>query len=306
MKIHTSRDVQLALEARQPILALESTIIAHGMPFPDNLKFAQQGELLCRDRGVTPAMIAIINGEIHVGLEKDLLVFIAENDSVRKTSRRELGIAIAEKWHGATTVSSTMYIAHRVGIPVFSTGGIGGVHRGAEYSFDISQDLFALANIPMIVISAGAKAILDLPKTLEMMETLGITVIGYKTNEFPAFYSQSSGYFGIHPVSSSHGVATLFRENVSAGLSASVLVANPVPLKDEIPAQEIESIINASCKTAATKNITGKDLTPFLLGDILDKTSGRSLETNQALAINNIKLGIDVAKELAQSGEVLA
>lgn len=302
MKIHTSRDVQLALEAGQPILALESTIIAHGMPFPDNLKFAQQGELLCRDRGVTPAMIAIINGEIHVGLEKDLLVFIAENDSVRKTSRRELGIAIAEKWHGATTVSSTMYIAHQIGIPVFSTGGIGGVHRGAEYSFDISQDLFALANIPMIVISAGAKAILDLPKTLEMMETLSITVIGYKTNEFPAFYSQSSGYFGIHPVSSSHGVATLFRENVSAGLSASVLVANPVPLKDEIPAQEIETIVKASCKTAATKNITGKDLTPFLLGDILDKTSGRSLETNQALAINNIKLGIDVAKELAQSG----
>ena len=302
MKIHTSRDVQLALEAGQPILALESTIIAHGMPFPDNLEFAQQGELLCRDRGVTPAMIAIINGEIHVGLEKDLLVFIAENDSVRKTSRRELGIAIAEKWHGATTVSSTMYIAHQIGIPVFSTGGIGGVHRGAEYSFDISQDLFALANIPMIVISAGAKAILDLPKTLEMMETLSITVIGYKTNEFPAFYSQSSGYFGIHPVSSSHGVATLFRENVSAGLSASVLVANPVPLKDEIPAQEIETIINASCKAAATQNITGKDLTPFLLGDILDKTSGRSLETNQALAINNIKLGIDVAKELAQSG----
>ena len=306
MKIHTSRDVQLALEAGQPILALESTIIAHGMPFPDNLKFAQQGELLCRDRGVTPAMIAIINGEIHVGLEKDLLVFIAENDSVRKTSRRELGIAIAEKWHGATTVSSTMYIAHQVGIPVFSTGGIGGVHRGAEYSFDISQDLFALANIPMIVISAGAKAILDLPKTLEMMETLGITVIGYKTNEFPAFYSQSSGCFGLHPVSSSHGVATLFRENVSAGLSASVLVANPVPLKDEIPAQEIETILNASCKAAATQNITGKDLTPFLLGDILDKTSGRSLKTNQALAINNITLGIDVAKELAQSEGVLA
>jgi pseudouridine-5'-phosphate glycosidase len=251
-------------------------------------------------------MIAIINGEIHVGLEKDLLIFIAEDDSVRKTSRRELGIAIAEKWHGATTVSSTMYIAHRVGIPVFSTGGIGGVHRGAEYSFDISQDLFALANIPMIVISAGAKSILDLPKTLEMMETLGITVVGYKTNEFPAFYSQSSGCFGIHPVSSSHGVATLFRENVSAGLSVSVLVANPVPLKDEIPAQEIESIINASCKAATTQNITGKDLTPFLLKDILDKTSGRSLETNQALAINNIKLGIGVAKELAQSAEVLA
>ena len=306
MKIHTSKDVQLALKSGQPVLALESTIIAHGMPFPENLKFAQQGESLCRDQGVTPAMIAIINGEIHVGLEKDLLIFIAKDDSVRKTSRRELGIAIAEKWNGATTVSSTMYIAHQVGIPVFSTGGIGGVHRGAEYSFDISQDLFALANTPMVVVSAGAKAILDLPKTLEMMETLGITVVGYKTNEFPAFYSQSSGCFGIHPISSSGGVVALFRENVSAGLSSSVLVANPVPLKDEIPAQEIESIIYDSCKTAATQNITGKDLTPFLLGDILDKTSGRSLETNQALAINNIKLGIDIAKKLAKSREVLS
>ena len=301
MKIHTSKDVQLALKSGQPVLALESTIIAHGMPFPDNLKFAQQGESLCRDQGVTPAMIAIINGEIHVGLEKDLLIFIAKDDSVRKTSRRELGIATAEKWHGATTVSSTMHIARQVGIPVFSTGGIGGVHRGAEYSFDISQDLFALANIPMVVISAGAKAILDLPKTLEMMETLGIAVVGYKTSEFPAFYSQSSGCFGIHSISSSRGVAALFRENISAGLPASVLVANPVPLNDEIPAQEIESIIRASCKAAETQNITGKDLTPFLLGDILDKTSGRSLETNQALAINNIKLGISVAKELAQS-----
>ena len=216
MKIHTSKDVQLALKSGQPVLALESTIIAHGMPFPDNLKFAQQGESLCRDQGVTPAMIAIINGEIHVGLEKDLLIFIAKDDSVRKTSRRELGIAITEKWNGATTVSSTMYIAHQVGIRVFSTGGIGGVHRGAEYSFDISQDLFALANTPMVVVSAGAKAILDLPKTLEMMETLGITVVGYKTNEFPAFYSQSSGCFGIHSISSSRGIAALFRENISA------------------------------------------------------------------------------------------
>ena len=306
MKIHTSKDVQLALKSGQPVLALESTIIAHGMPFPENLKFAQQGESLCRDQGVTPAMIAIINGEIHVGLEKDLLIFIAKDDSVRKTSRRELGIAIAEKWNGATTVSSTMYIAHQVGIPVFSTGGIGGVHRGAEYSFDISQDLFALANTPMVVVSAGAKAILDLPKTLEMMETLGITVVGYKTNEFPAFYSQSSGCFGIHSISSSRGIAALFRENISARLSASVLVANPVPVKDEIPAQEIDSIINASCKAARTQKITGKELTPFLLKDILDKTSGRSLKTNRALAINNIKLGIGVAKKLAKSREVLA
>ncbi len=306
MKIHTSRDVQLALKAGHPILALESTIIAHGMPFPDNLKFAQRGEALCRERGVTPATVAIINGEIYVGLEEDLLKFIAEDDSVRKTSRRELGIAIAEKWHGATTVSSTMHIAHQVGISVFATGGIGGVHRGAEYSFDVSQDLSALAEIPMVVVSAGAKAILDLPQTIEMMETLGISILGYKTGEFPAFYSRESGILGIHSVGSDHEIANIYKANISSGISSAVLVANPVPEKNEIPTQEIESIINASCKAAVTQNITGKDLTPFLLKDILDKTSGRSLETNRALAINNIKLGISVAKELAQSKDAPA
>jgi len=306
MKIHTSRDVQLALKAGRPILALESTIIAHGMPFPDNLKFAQRGEALCRERGVAPATVAIINGEIYVGLEEDLLKFIAEDDSVRKTSRRELGIAVAEKWHGATTVSSTMHIAHQVGISVFATGGIGGVHRGAEYSFDVSQDLSALAEIPMVVISAGAKAILDLPQTIEMMETLGISILGYKTGEFPAFYSRESGILGIHSVESDHEIANIYKANISSGISSAVLVANPVPEKNEIPIQEIESIINASCKAAVTQNIKGKDLTPFLLKDILGKTSGRSLETNRALAINNIKLGISVAKELAKSREVLA
>ncbi len=233
MKIHTSKDVQLALKTGQPILALESTIIAHGMPFPDNLKFAQQGVSLCRDQGVTPAMIAIINGEIHVGLEKDLLIFIAEDDGVRKTSRRELGIAISEKWHGATTVSLTMHIAHQLGISVFATGGIGGVHRGAEYSFDVSQDLSALAEIPMVVISAGAKAILDLPQTIEMMETLGISILGYKTGEFPAFYSRESGILGIHSVGSDHEIANIYKANISSGISSAVLMANPVPEKDE-------------------------------------------------------------------------
>jgi pseudouridine-5'-phosphate glycosidase len=299
MKIHTSRDVQLALESGQPILALESTIIAHGMPFPDNLKFAQQGESLCRDRGVTPAMIAIINGEIHVGLEKDLLIFIAEDDGVRKTSRRELGIAIAEKWHGATTVSSTMHIAHQLGISVFATGGIGGVHRGAEYSFDVSQDLSALAEIPMVVVSAGAKAILDLPKTLEMMETLGITVIGYKTEEFPAFYSRESGILGIHSVGSDHEIANIYKANISSGISSAVLVANPVPEKDEIPRQEIESVIDRACKSAAELNIIGENLTPYLLKEIEQKTGGSSLKANKLLALNNISLGINIVKIMA-------
>ena len=299
MKIHTSKDVQLALETGQPVLALESTIIAHGMPFPDNLKFAQQGEVLCRERGVTPAMIAIINGEIHVGLEKDLLIFIAENDSVRKTSRRELGIAISEKWNGATTVSSTMHIAHQLGISVFATGGIGGVHRGSEHSLDVSQDLSALAEIPMIVVSAGAKAILDLPKTIEMVETLGITVVGYQTGKFPAFYSRESGVSGIHSVDSGHEIANVYKANISSGIYSAVLVANPVPEKDEIPRQEIESVIDRACKSAKKLNIIGKNLTPYLLKEIEEKTGGSSLKTNKLLALNNISLGINIVKEMA-------
>ena len=298
MNINYSKEVQSAKESAMPILALESTIISHGMPFPDNLEFAKQGESLCRGNGVAPATIAILNGEIHVGLKTDQLAFIAEEKSIKKVSRRELGMAMAEKWHGATTVSSTMHIARKVGIPIFATGGIGGVHRGVEHSFDISQDLTALANIPMIVISAGAKAILDIPKTLEMMETLGITVVGYNTDEFPAFYSRESGCFGIHSVLSPANIGDIYNENVSSGLSSAMLVANPVPEKDEIPANEMESIIESACKTAAEQNIIGKDLTPFLLKEIVEKTAGRSLETNKALALNNINLGIQIANEL--------
>jgi len=298
MKIHTSKDVQLALETGQPILALESTIIAHGMPFPDNLKFAQQGESLCRDRGVTPAMIAIINGEIHVGLEKDLLIFIAEDDGVRKTSRRELGIAIAEKWHGATTVSSTMYIAHQVGIPVFSTGGIGGVHRGAEYSFDISQDLFALANIPMIVISAGAKSILDLPKTLEMMETLGITVVGYKTNDFPAFYSRKSGIKIDHRFDDIKLLANGFVKHRSLGFSSGMLVVNPPPKENEISNKVVSGYIENALRRAKELGVSGKNLTPFLLHEVYKESNGESLKTNIALALSNVKLGAEIAVEL--------
>ena len=299
MNINYSKEVRSAKESGRPILVLESTIIAHGMPFPDNLEFAQRGESLCRELGVTPATIGILDGKIHVGLEMEQLEFIAKDDSVKKVSRRELGIAISERWHGATTVSSTMHIAHQSRIPVFATGGIGGVHRGAEFAFDVSQDLTALATISMIVISAGAKTILDIPKTLEMMETLGVPVLGYRTKEFPAFYSRESGCFGIHLVDSSRDIVRIYKENVSAGLSAAILVANPVLEKDEIPANEMESIIESACKTAADQNIIGKELTPFLLKVIVEKTGGKSLETNKALAINNIQLGIEIAKELA-------
>ena len=299
MKIRFSAEVESSLVAGMPVLALESTIIAHGMPHPDNVEFALESESICRQQGVVPATIAVIKGECCVGLEKAQIEFIAKDASTKKVSRRELGVAIAKKWSGGTTVSATMHIAHQSGLSVFSTGGIGGVHRGAEKTFDVSQDLIALSQIPMVVVSAGAKAVLDLPKTLEALETLGIPVLGFETNEFPAFYSRNSGLCGLLRIESPREAAHVYRKNIETGLNMSTLVVNPVPEKDEIPDNEIENIICGAIKYAREKKIKGKDLTPFLLKEIVKKTDGRSLETNKALAINNVNLGIQISKELS-------
>ncbi len=299
MKICFSAEVESSLVAGMPVLALESTIIAHGMPHPDNVEFALESESICRQQGVVPAIIAVIKGECCVGLEKAQIEFIAKDASTKKVSRRELGIAIAKKWSGGTTVSATMHIAHQSGLSVISTGGIGGVHRGAEKTFDVSQDLISLSQIPMIVVSAGAKAVLDLPKTLEALETLGIPVLGFETNEFPAFYSRNSGLCGLLRIESPREAAHVYRKNIETGLNMSTLVVNPVPEKDEIPDNEIENIICGAIKYAREKKIKGKDLTPFLLKEIVKKTDGRSLETNKALAINNVNLGIQISKELS-------
>ena len=299
MKIRFSAEVESSLVAGMPVLALESTIIAHGMPHPDNVEFALESESICRQQGVVPAIIAVIKGECCVGLEKAQIEFIAKDASTKKVSRRELGIAIAKKWSGGTTVSATMHIAHQSGLSVFSTGGIGGVHRGAEKTFDVSQDLISLSQIPMVVVSAGAKAVLDLPKTLEALETLGIPVLGFETNEFPAFYSRNSGLCGLLRIESPREAAHVYRKNIETGLNMSTLVVNPVPEKDEIPDNEIENIICGAIKYAREKKIKGKDLTPFLLKEIVKKTDGRSLETNKALAINNVNLGIQISKELS-------
>jgi pseudouridine-5'-phosphate glycosidase len=269
------------------------------MPHPDNVEFALESEFVCRQQGVFPATIAVIKGECCVGLEKAQIEFIAKDASTKKVSRRELGIAIAKKWSGGTTVSATMHIAHQSGLSVISTGGIGGVHRGAEKTFDVSQDLISLSQIPMIVVSAGAKAVLDLPKTLEALETLGIPVLGFETNEFPAFYSRNSGLCGLLRIESPREAAHVYRKNIETGLNMSTLVVNPVPEKDEIPDNEIENIICGAIKYAREKKIKGKDLTPFLLKEIVKKTDGRSLETNKALAINNVNLGIQISKELS-------
>ena len=299
MKIRFSAEVESSLVAGMPVLALESTIIAHGMPHPDNVEFALESESICRQQGVVPAIIAVVKGECCVGLEKSQIEFIAKDASTKKVSRRELGIAIAKKWSGGTTVSATMHIAHQSGLSVLSTGGIGGVHRGAEKTFDVSQDLISLSQIPMVVVSAGAKAVLDLPKTLEALETLGIPVLGFETNEFPAFYSRNTGLCGLLRIESPREAAHVYRKNIEAGLNMSTLVVNPVPEKDEIPDNEIENIICGAIKYAREKKIKGKDLTPFLLKEIVKKTDGRSLETNKALAINNVNLGIQISKELS-------
>jgi len=299
MKIRFSAEVESSLVAGMPVLALESTIIAHGMPHPDNVEFALESESICRQQGVVPAIIAVIKGECCVGLEKAQIEFIAKDASTKKVSRRELGIAIAKRWSGGTTVSATMHIAHQSGLSVFSTGGIGGVHRGAEKTFDVSQDLTALSQIPMVVVSAGAKAVLDLDKTLEALEALGVPVLGFETNEFPAFYSRNSGLFGLLRIEGPGEAAHVYRKNMEVGLSASTLVVNPVPEKDEIPYNEIEKITYGAIKYAREKKIKGKDLTPFLLKEVVKKTEGRSLETNKALAINNVNLGIQISKELS-------
>jgi len=301
MNLDLSTAVQTALEASQPLLAMESTIIAQGMPYPESLDFAQKAEALCREMGVVPATIAIINGVPQVGLDEAQLKFIAHDGSIRKVSRRELGIAASEQWSGATTVSATMHIAHMAGIPVFATGGIGGVHRGAEYSFDVSQDLTALGEVPMIVVSSGAKAVLDLPKTIEMLETLGVCVVGYKTNTFPAFYSVDSGLEIPHRVNTAKEIVRLFQKTIETGMTKAILIANPVPLNHEIPRKEMEPVIAGAVENARKTGIPGKDVTPFLLEQIVRATDGRSLKTNIALALNNVQLGANIARELSRA-----
>jgi pseudouridine-5'-phosphate glycosidase len=292
------KNVQAALKEKRPVLALESTILAHGMPYPDNVGFALKAEKLIRDNGAVPATIAIINGLVHVGLNEKEINFICFNDNVLKTSLRDLGWITAKKLNGATTVSASIHLAHAVGIKVFATGGIGGVHRNAHLTFDVSQDIIALSKISMVVVSAGAKAILDLPKTLEMLETYSIPVLGYKTEEFPSFYSRESGLKLSATVNTPEEIASIFIHQKLMGLSSALLVANPVPAPDEIPTKKIDFIIENACQLAKQKCIQGNELTPFLLQEIVDKTDGESLKTNKTLALNNIQLGVEISKAL--------
>lgn len=293
-----NHEVEQALSKKQPVLALESTIIAHRMPYPENIEFAKTAESLARKSGVTPATIALLNGNIHVGLNGDQLEILASGNTVEKIAVRDIALAVAQKLTGATTVSATMHLAHLAGIDVFATGGIGGVHRNAEATFDISQDLIELSRTPMIVVSAGVKAILDIPKTLEYLETSAIAVVGYQTKEFPAFYSRSSGSKLNAQFNNPKEIAKTFRAHCDLNLNSALLVANPVPRGAEISKNIIENYINVAIAECSEKKIVGKKVTPFLLKKIVELSNGESLKTTIALALNNVRLGAEIAIQL--------
>jgi pseudouridine-5'-phosphate glycosidase len=253
-----------------------------------------------RKHGVTPATIAIINGKIHIGLDSEQLEKLANGGNVEKVAVRDIAFAIAQKLTGATTVSATIHLAHLAGIDVFATGGIGGVHRNAETTFDISQDLIELSRTAMIVVSAGVKAILDIPKTLESLEANAVSVVGYQTNEFPAFYSRASGYKTVHRCNSPAEIAELFKTHKDLGLQSAVLITNPVPKSNEIPKNVIDKYIDVALAECSEKRIVGKTVTPFLLKKIVELSNGESLKTNIALALNNAKLGAQITIKLSE------
>lgn len=280
-------------------LALESTVISHGLPYPANLETAYELEKVARDKKVTPATIALLNGKIKIGLEDADITELATSHEVAKVSRRDFPVVLAKRKLGATTVAATMYAAHLAGIRVFSTGGMGGVHRGATSTFDISADLTELAQTPVIVVCAGAKAILDLPLTMEYLETLGVPVIGYQTDELPAFYSRQSGIKLEATADSPAEIAEIASIKWELGLRGGLVVAVPPPAEYDLPADVVEAAIGRALKAADKAGVRGKAVTPFLLEAMRQETDGRSLDTNVALLKNNVAVGAEIARALA-------
>ncbi|MES0824224.1 pseudouridine-5'-phosphate glycosidase [Ruegeria sp. SCP11] len=299
--IQYSAEVRAAKDANQPIVALESTIITHGMPYPQNIEVAAQVEQDIRDAGAVPATIAVIDGKLHVGLEADELKSLGQAQGVSKLSRADMAACMATGGTGATTVAATMIAAHYAGIEVFATGGIGGVHQGAETSFDISADLHELAQTPVTVVAAGAKAILDLAKTLEVLETLGVPVIAHGQDEFPAFWSAKSPYAAPLRMDTAEDIAKAHATRRALGLPGGQLIANPIPSADQIPAEELAPIIASAQADADTHRITGKGVTPYLLQRIYEQTDGRSLTANIALVRNNARLAAGIAIALTKA-----
>lgn len=293
-----SPEVAEALAANMPVVALESTIITHGMPYPQNLDTARRVEDEVRAAGAVPATIAILAGRLHVGLTDAELQALAQAKDVMKLSRADLAVALATGRTGATTVAATMIAAHLAGIGVFATGGIGGAHKGAEDSFDISADLLELAQTPVTVVAAGAKAILDIPKTLEVLETHGVPVIAFGQDEFPAFWSRASGLAAPLRMNAPEAIAASAIMRARLGLPGGQLVANPIPAVAEIAAETLAPIISQAQSEADAQGISGKAVTPFLLQRIFELTEGRSLEANIALVLNNARLAAAIARAL--------
>ena len=290
-----SAEVAKARDTGTPIVALESTIITHGMPFPQNVETARLVEADVREAGAIPATIAVMSGSLHVGLEAAQLDALSQAQDVAKLSRADIAACIATGGTGATTVAATMIAAHLAGIHVFATGGIGGVHRGAENSFDISADLQELAMTPVTVVAAGAKAILDLPKTFEVLETLGVPVIAYGQDMLPAFWSAMSDMPAPLRMDTAQQIADAQKARTAMGLAGGQLVTNPIPADAQIPAAELSPIIETALAEADAKGISAKAVTPFLLGRIFELTQGRSLTANIALVRNNARLAAQIA-----------
>ena len=289
-------NVKKAMDCRSPIIALESTIICHGMPYPKNVQTAIQAEQIARDNGAIPATIAIINGRLKVGLTENEIEYLGKlGNKVPKVSRRDLPFIVSQKNNGATTVAATMIIAAMAKIKVFATGGIGGVHRDVNQSFDVSADLQELSQTSMAVVCSGIKSVLDIPKTLEYLETHGVSVIGFKTKNMPAFYNTDSGYSVDYTISDTKNIAETMKIKWDLQQKGGILITNPIPKEYSLPSSEINEVINAALSEMKEKNITGKETTPFLLSKIAEITEGKSLESNIQLVLNNVSLGSKIA-----------
>lgn len=293
-------EIQKAIQEGKPIVALESTILSHGMPYPENIEFAHKVEEIVRAQGAIPATMAIIGGKLKVGLNSEELELMCKADNIAKASRRDVAVYLANGQTAATTVATTMLIANLAGIRVFATGGIGGVHRGAQETMDISADLQEFAHTNVCVVSAGCKSILDIGLTLEYLETYGVPVLGYQTSEFPCFYCETSGFGVDYKVKDAAEVAKIMKTKWDLGLDGGVLVGNPIPHEYSMDHKVIDEVINKALDMAKEKGIKGKATTPFLLATIKDLTGGDSLASNLQLAYNNAKVASQIAVEFAK------
>lgn len=298
MRLRFSDEVAAALGDESPVVALESTVISHGLPHPQNLETANRLEQIVRDGGAAPATVAVFGGELCVGLSKDQIEYLATDRTVRKISRRDLAVAVARKLTCATTVASTTFVAHHAGIKIFATGGIGGVHRG--FSADVSADLVELARTPIIVVCSGPKIVLDLPSTREWLETFGVPVLGWQCDEMPAFYSRSSGLPVDERVETANEVAEIAQARDDLGLTGAILVTVPVPEGSAMGSAEVESMLSEALTLADQRGVKGKEVTPFLLSELSRRSEGRTLQSNIALLENNARIAAEIATAIME------